>query len=62
MAREEAVASRVEPMESWAGRWGRWMGWVGFPKPGLTGGVKSREVVHCILMFGWQTEERLAVA
>ncbi len=40
-------------MESWLGLWERWIGVVfGCPKPGLTGGVKSRGVVHVIVRRG----------
>ena len=63
MARDATVGTvSIEEMESWAGRCGRCIGWVGLPNPGLSGGVKSRDVVQCIDIFGSQTLDRFAVA
>jgi len=62
MARDDTVgiASKDEPpIDSWEGRCGLWMGCVALPKPGFTGGVKSRDVVHFMDICGWQVLESL---
>lgn len=57
------TVSKVElSIDSWEGRFGLWMGCAGRPKPALTGGVKSTDVVQLIEILGVQTDDTFAVA